>query len=109
LTDAFIIVLTTWPAGADRPPRELARTLVEERLAACVNVLPAMDSTFRWQGKVDEAREHQIVIKTSVAVLNELKARIAALHPYDVPELLVLTIADGADDYLNWIGKSVQR
>lgn len=98
---APVIVLTTFPASAD--PLPLARTLVEERLAACVNVLPPMQSIYRWEGAVEQAAEHQLVIKTTTGRVEAVKRRLADLHPYDVPELLVLAVADGGDAYLKWI------
>jgi periplasmic divalent cation tolerance protein len=100
----FIIVLTTFPADGD--PEPLARTLVDERLAACVNVLPPMRSFYRWEGKVDQAMEHQLIIKTTAARADQVQARIASLHPYDVPELLVLPLAGGGERYLQWLQAS---
>lgn len=100
----FVLVLTTWPGGdADA----FARRLVQEQLAACVNLLPPMVSIYRWQGSVEEATELQVLIKTTRACLGALRARVHELHPYDVPEFLVLPIADGGDTYLNWIRESV--
>ena len=102
-TDA-VVVLTTLPADADAVT--LGRTLVEERLAACVNVLPAMTSLYRWEGKVQEDREQQLVIKTRESRVAALAARLRELHPYSVPEFLVLTVSDGSDDYLRWVVES---
>ena len=97
------IVLTT--LGADADAAALARTLVDERLAACVNVLPVMTSIYRWQGKVEQDREQQIVIKTSSDRVAALQARLRELHPYDLPEFLVLD-AGGSEAYLAWVGES---
>jgi periplasmic divalent cation tolerance protein len=96
-----VIVLTTFPA--DRDPVPLATALVDEHLAACVNVLPSMRSIYRWEGKVEEASEHQLVIKTRADRVDAVKTRLASLHPYDVPEMLVLPIIDGAASYLAWL------
>ena len=98
-----VILLTTIGATADVEP--LARALVEERLAACVNVLPPMQSFFRWEGAVQRDEERQLVIKTSPARLEALQTRLRALHPYELPEVLVLS-ARGSDDYLAWIRES---
>jgi periplasmic divalent cation tolerance protein len=98
---SFVIVLTTFPA--DRDPLPLAARLVEEQLVACVNVLPAMTSVYRWEGKIEQATEHQLVMKTTQRQVEALKARLKTLHPYDVPELLVLTVADGDQSYLQWV------
>jgi len=87
---------------------QLGRTLVEERLVACVNVLPAMQSIYRWQGAVEQASERQLIMKTAGDRLEALKARLAALHPYEVPELLVLPIADGGASYLEWLREATR-
>lgn len=99
-----VIVLTTFPSDGD--VAALAQALVSERLAACVNVLPQMESTYRWQGAVETASERQLIIKTESSRIESLKQRLAALHPYDVPELLVLAVADGGESYLRWIAES---
>jgi periplasmic divalent cation tolerance protein len=103
-TPEYVIVLTTVPADADG--RALARTLVEERLAACVNLLAPMDSVFRWEGQVEVDREQQLVMKTSQARLAALWDRIRELHPYEVPEFVVVPVIDGSDAYLRWIAES---
>jgi periplasmic divalent cation tolerance protein len=102
---AVAIVLTT--LGADADAAALARTLVEERLAACVNVLPPMTSVYRWQGSVEQDREQQLIIKTSVARLGELEARLKSLHPYELPEFLIVPATGGSDAYLAWLRESV--
>ena len=101
-----VVVLTTLPADADATI--LARTLVEERLAACVNVLPAMTSFYRWKGAVETDREQQLVIKTSATRVEALQARLAQLHPYELPELLVLS-ARGSSAYLDWVQASTSQ
>lgn len=100
----FALVLTTWPA--DRDAKALADALVEERLAACVSVLEPMQSTYRWQGVVEHSAERQVIIKTTAAQVAAVSERLAALHPYDVPEVLVLPIAEGGEAYLDWIAGS---
>ena len=100
-----VIVLTT--LAADTDAAALARTLVAERLAACVNILPAMTSVYRWQGCVEEEREQQLVIKTGADRVTALAARFRELHPYEVPEFLVLRVSEGSDAYLRWIRDSV--
>lgn len=100
----YLIVLTT--LGADTDAEMLARTLVDERLAACVNVLPEMTSVYRWEGAVDVARERQLLIKTAAGRLEALRARLLHLHPYDVPEFLVLAVAGGSEPYLRWLRES---
>ena len=100
-----VIVLTTVPEDLDA--RAFAQTLVGERLAACVNILPVMTSVYRWEGKIDESNERQLVIKTSEARVDRLRERLVDLHPYDVPEFLVLAAASRADAYLAWLADSV--
>ena len=87
--------------------RGLARALIEERLAACCNLVGGLTSVYRWQGAVEEAAEVLLVIKTSAARLAALEARLAELHPYDVPELVVLTPERVAPDYLAWLLEAV--
>lgn len=103
MTD-YILVLTTLPAAADAA--SLARCLVEERLAACVNVFGEMDSVYRWKGAVEQERERQVVIKSSRDRLPDLERRLKNLHPYEVPELIVLPIVGGSAAYLGWLGES---
>jgi periplasmic divalent cation tolerance protein len=94
------IVLTT--IGEDRAD-ELARTLVDERLAACVNVHGPMMSTYRWKGTVEREPERQVFIKTSVDRLAELEARLRQIHPYELPELIVLTPESASVAYEAWV------
>ena len=101
-----VLVLTTFPADGDA--ETLAATLVKERLAACVNILPPMRSIYRWQGKVEKADERQLVIKTSPDRLRDLEKRLKELHPYDVPEFLAVTIDKTARDYLSWLVDSTR-
>jgi len=100
----YVLVMTTLPA--DAAAVEFARTLVEERLAACVNLLAPMESVYRWEGQVETEPERQVVLKTSRARVNTLWERVRELHPYDVPEFIVLPIVDGNDAYLRWIAES---
>jgi periplasmic divalent cation tolerance protein len=100
-----VIVFTTFPSDGDADA--LAHRLVSERLAACVNILPQMQSIYRWEGAVETASERQLIIKTEQSQLESLKKRLTALHPYDVPEMLVLAVADGGVSYLRWISDSI--
>ena len=101
-TDA-VLVLTTLPASAD--VAALARALVEARLAACVSALPAMDSVYRWKETIEHDSERQLLIKTRAALVDRLFARIRSVHPYDVPELLVLPVTGGGASYLAWLSE----
>jgi len=100
-----VLVLTTIAAEADGAA--LARTLVDEHLAACVNVLPAMTSVYRWKGRVEQDREQQIVIKTTRDRLAALETRVRELHSYDLPEFVVIAAAGGSDAYLGWVKEAV--
>jgi periplasmic divalent cation tolerance protein len=97
----IVIVLTTAPD--DARVEEWALALVDERLAACVNVYSAMASSYRWKGGVERDRERQVVIKTTRERVPALEARLRALHPYDLPEFVVLAVDEGSDDYLRWV------
>ena len=104
MTHDYVIVLTTIPADADAPA--FGRTLVEERLAACVNLLPLMESVYRWEGRIEQESERQVVIKTARERVVALWERVREMHPYEVPEFVVLPIVDGNDAYLRWVGES---
>jgi periplasmic divalent cation tolerance protein len=105
MTDA-VLVLVTAPS-ADKAA-ELARTLVEEQLAACGNVLPAVRSIYRWEGKVHDEPEALLFLKTRESLFEALRQRVVALHPYQVPEVLRLDVTAGHLPYLEWIGANVR-
>jgi periplasmic divalent cation tolerance protein len=91
-----------------RQARRIARALVGERLAACVNVVPGVASIYRWKGKVEEAREALLLVKSTSSRAKRLEARVKALHAYDLPELITLKIAGGSADYLRWLRESAR-
>jgi periplasmic divalent cation tolerance protein len=99
------IVLTTCPASA---AAAIARTLVEERLAACVNRLPGAVSTYIWEGEVVTGGEELLLIKTTGGGFERLRARLLALHPYDLPEIVALAVGAGHQPYLDWIASTVR-
>jgi periplasmic divalent cation tolerance protein len=86
----------------------IAEALVTEQLAACVNIIPAIQSVYRWEGAVEHGEELLLLIKTSAAVWSRLEARILALHPYELPEIISVRIQDGHNNYLNWIANSLK-
>lgn len=91
-----------------REAQRIARTLVDERLAACVNLHPsAVRSVYRWKGKVEQAREILVTIKTSSRLFPRLERRVKQLHSYETPEILGLPVAAGSRDYLAWLEKSL--
>ncbi len=104
MTHDYVIVLTTLPGDADGPA--FARALVEERLAACVNLLAPMESIYRWEGTVARDTERQVIMKTSKDRVAALWERVRELHPYDVPEFVVLPVVDGNDAYLRWVAEA---
>jgi periplasmic divalent cation tolerance protein len=103
MNSQHIVIFNSCPdqATADR----IARALVEERLAACVNQLAAVRSIYRWQGKLDDEPEVLLLIKTTVARLAELEMRLRAMHPYEVPEIIALPVIGGSADYLAWVAR----
>ncbi len=103
----YVLVLTTLPADADAVA--FARSIVKQRLAACVNLLPLMESVYRWEGRVERDSERQLIIKTTREQAAALWDRVREMHPYEVPEFVVLSIADGNDAYLRWIGESTRE
>lgn len=97
------LVLTT----ASSEAQKIARTLVERKLAACVNIVPQISSIYRWQGKVEEAQEWLLIIKTTAEVSDRVRDAVAQLHSYELPECICLAIEDGSSNYLQWIAESV--
>jgi periplasmic divalent cation tolerance protein len=100
-------VLSTFP-DAETAAR-VARTLVEERLAACVNLVPTVRSIYRWQGAISDDPESLAIIKTTAERYPTLAARIAQLHPYHVPEIIALPLAEGHPPYLAWLAGQVDE
>jgi len=100
MTDALVVLVTA--PDAERAAA-IARALVEERLAACGNVLPAIRSIYRWEGKLQDDAEALLVLKTTRARFPALRDRVLALHPYEVPEVIALPVEAGSAAYLGWI------
>jgi periplasmic divalent cation tolerance protein len=100
-----VVALSTAPSVAKAA--EIARALVEERLAACVNIVPGVRSIYRWKGAISDDTEALCVIKTRRDRVEALRARLVALHPYEVPELVVVEAIGGHEAYLRWIDESV--
>ena len=101
------LVFCTCPDTASA--QALARLLLEQRLAACVNLLPPMQSMYRWQGRIEQAEEVQLLIKTCAGRIEALSAAIVEHHPYELPEILALTPSDGLPAYLDWIGDQTRE
>ena len=105
--DNYIVVLITAPTAADA--RRIARALVEERLAACVNVLPGCESVYRWEEKVVEEAEAMMVVKTSRDLFPALAKRVGDIHPYAVPEVIGLPLTEVAERYRLFLDDGVRR
>ncbi len=101
--DDVFIILSNFP-GADTA-RKAVRLLVEERLIACGNLLPGVESIYEWKGAMETATEVTVIAKTTAGRADEAMARLRALHPYDVPEILLLPVTTGWPDYLKWVAE----
>lgn len=102
----YIVVFITVP-DKDKTAEELALKIVENKLGACVNIIPSVNSVFFWQGKVEEEKEKLLIIKTKRSLFNKLKSFVEENHPYQVPEIIGLPILIGNEEYLKWIEETV--
>jgi periplasmic divalent cation tolerance protein len=100
-----LLVLTT--AGSEAEANQMAQALVERRLAACVNILPRIQSVYRWRDKIEKSEEFLLFIKTKRGLEAELKAAIRELHSYELPELVGLAMESGSEEYFQWIDESL--
>ena len=101
----YRIVLVT--CGSTAEARNIARSVVEKKLAACANIVTGVESIYRWKGKVERAREVLVVMKTTAPRLPDLEREVNLLHSYDIPEFIVLPVVAGSREYLKWVGNSV--
>ena len=104
MTDKLLVLST---AGSEAEARKIAQALVERRLAACVNIVPRIQSVYRWKGRVEQAEEYLLLIKTLKARQEEVCASIRELHSYQTPECIAVVIESGSADYLTWISDCV--
>ncbi len=102
---AVVVFVTT---ATDGEAREIANVLLEERKAACVNIVPKISSLFWWQDKLDSAQENLLIVKTKASVINEVVRLVKELHSYEVPEIIALPIIAGSEDYLAWVAREVE-
>jgi len=100
MTDKRIVLST---AGSEEEARKIACELVERGLAACVNIVPQIESVYRWQGKIESSRESLLLIKTTVDQFERVRDAISELHSYDLPECIAVAIEDGSPEYLRWL------
>jgi periplasmic divalent cation tolerance protein len=104
MTDKIVVLST---CGSIMEAETIARRLVEKKLAACVNVLPGVRSIYHWKGAVEDSAEFMLVIKSSRALFNELRAELEKAHSYEVPELIAMPIVDGSEQYLAWMEREL--
>ncbi len=105
MTDKVVVLVT---AASKKECRKIARHLVESKLAACVNITQHIESIYRWEGKISDDREYQLIIKSTRELFPEIKAAISSLHSYHTPEIICLPIIEGSRNYLQWVGDSVK-
>lgn len=106
MTDKILVLTTT---GSERDAGNIAHTLIERRLAACVNILPKVASVYRWEGKVERAEEWLLIVKTVQESFEKVRDVIKELHPYELPECISISIENGSGEYLKWIEESVAK
>jgi len=105
MTDKRIVLST---AGSEEEARKIARYLIEHQLAACANIMPQVESIYRWQGKMESSREWLLLIKTTAEKFSAVCDAILELHSYDLPECISLAVDEGSSAYLDWIEQSVK-
>jgi periplasmic divalent cation tolerance protein len=98
------VALSTFPDA--ETARRIAAQLVSEKFAACANIVPAIESIYRWQGKVEQATEVLVLFKTTAAAWAPFQEKLKSLHPYGVPEIICLEVRDGLPDYLRWVSEN---
>jgi periplasmic divalent cation tolerance protein len=106
MTDKIVVMIT---GGSVRECKKIAKVLLEKRLIACANLVPAIQSLYHWQGKIADEKECLMLLKSSRELFAALRSEVEKLHSYSVPEVIALPIIDGSPNYLNWIGESVEE
>ncbi len=99
-TDRIIVLIT---AGSEEEAHKIAESVVNEKKAACVNIVPGVDSLFWWEGKLDSARESLLLVKTKASLFPEIVEMVKRMHRYEVPEIIALPVIGGSEDYLKWL------
>jgi periplasmic divalent cation tolerance protein len=106
MTDKIVVLSA---CESEEQASRLARSLVERRLAACVNILPGARSIYRWQGKIEDAAEWVLVIKSRRDLFEKLREAISKAHSYEVPEVIAIPVVDGSEAYLAWLDRELER
>ena len=101
MADEILLAFSTFPNG--ETARRVARDLVTEKFAACANIIPAVESIYRWQGKVEEGNETLVLFKTTAARSSSFQEKLKSLHPYEVPEIIFVSLTAGLPEYLRWV------
>jgi periplasmic divalent cation tolerance protein len=104
-TDKIVVLIT---APSEEEGVKIATALVDERLAACVNIVPGLRSIYRWEGKICDDREVLLMAKTKSSAFEKLKDRVQSLHPYTTPEIIAIPVTAGFEDYLKWVDEGVE-
>ena len=104
-TDRIIVLIT---AGSEEEAHNIAESLVKGRKAACVNIVPTVDSLFWWEGKIDSVQESLLLVKTKASLFPEIVALVKGMHSYEVSEIIALPIVAGSEDYLDWLDSACQ-
>jgi len=104
-TDRIIVLIT---AGSEEEAHKIGESLVKGKMAACVNIVPGVDSLFWWEGKIDSAQESLLLVKTKASLFPEIAELVKAMHSYEVPEIIGLPIVAGSEDFLNWLDTACQ-
>jgi periplasmic divalent cation tolerance protein len=107
LENPYNVIIVT--ASSKNEAEKIAKTLLEERLIACANIISPVQSLFWWQGKVNEAQEHIILMKTRKDLFSKLSERVKALHSYQIPEIIAIPIVEGFKPYMEWLDNSLQQ
>ena len=98
--EALVVYIT---APSEEEGAKIARVLVEERLAGCVNIVPEIRSIYTWQGKIEDEKEVLLIVKTRLKLFTALKSKVLNMHSYSVPEIIALPIVDGSEEYIKWL------
>ena len=102
-TDRIVVLITT---ASEEEAHKIAKLLLKEKKAACVNIVPRVDSLFHWKGEIDSAHESLLLVKTRASLLPEVISLVKQAHSYDVPEIIALPIIGGSEEYLTWLDKA---
>ncbi|HEV2839779.1 MAG TPA: divalent-cation tolerance protein CutA [Chthoniobacterales bacterium] len=104
MAEEVLLALSTFPDV--ETARRISNQLVTEKFVACANIIPTIESIYRWQGKLEQGNETLVLFKTTVARSAAFQEKLKSLHPYEVPEIICLSIADGLPEYLRWVADS---